>query len=62
MITFFNKTIAQRTPPGQRQSVQNEGMALSNTLVELNLPMLGSIVVQNTLSMYTCGLTVSVGR
>jgi hypothetical protein len=38
MITFFNKTIAQRTPPGQRQSVQNEGMALSNTLVELNLP------------------------
>mmetsp|Transcript_3176 Transcript_3176/g.3437 ORF Transcript_3176/g.3437 Transcript_3176/m.3437 type:complete len:200 (+) Transcript_3176:137-736(+) len=24
MITFFNKTIAKRTPPGQRQSVQNE--------------------------------------
>jgi len=26
MLTFFNKTIAKRTPPGQRQSVQNEGM------------------------------------
>lgn len=25
MITFFDKTIAKRTPPGQRQSVQNEG-------------------------------------
>lgn len=25
MITFFNKTIAKRTPLGQRQSVQNEG-------------------------------------
>jgi synaptobrevin family protein YKT6 len=24
MITFFSKTIAKRTPPGQRQSVQNE--------------------------------------
>lgn len=24
-ITFFSKTIAKRTPPGQRQSVQNEG-------------------------------------
>ena len=24
MITFFNKTITKRTPPGQRQSVQNE--------------------------------------
>lgn len=24
MITFFNKTIAKRTTPGQRQSVQNE--------------------------------------
>lgn len=24
MITFFDKTIAKRTPPGQRQSVQNE--------------------------------------
>ncbi|KAJ1417791.1 soluble NSF attachment protein receptor [Ochromonadaceae sp. CCMP2298] len=24
MLTFFNKTIAKRTPPGQRQSVQNE--------------------------------------
>mmetsp|Transcript_7721 Transcript_7721/g.6901 ORF Transcript_7721/g.6901 Transcript_7721/m.6901 type:complete len:200 (+) Transcript_7721:50-649(+) len=24
MITFFNKTIAKRTPPGQRQSVQNQ--------------------------------------
>jgi synaptobrevin family protein YKT6 len=24
MITFFNKTIAKRSPPGQRQSVQNE--------------------------------------
>ena len=25
MLTFFCKTIAKRTPPGQRQSVQNEG-------------------------------------
>ena len=25
MITFFCKTITKRTPPGQRQSVQNEG-------------------------------------
>ncbi|RYG99111.1 hypothetical protein EON65_50620 [archaeon] len=25
MISFFNKTIAKRTPLGQRQSVQNEG-------------------------------------
>jgi synaptobrevin family protein YKT6 len=25
MITFFDKTIAKRTQPGQRQSVQNEG-------------------------------------
>jgi len=25
MLTFFNKTIAKRTPLGQRQSVQNEG-------------------------------------
>lgn len=25
-MTFFNKTIAKRTPPGQRQSVQHEGM------------------------------------
>lgn len=24
MITFFDKTIAKRTPPGQRQSVQNQ--------------------------------------
>eukprot|EP01035_Chromulina_nebulosa_P020805 gene20805-26971_t len=24
MLTFFNKTIAKRTPPGQRQSVQNQ--------------------------------------
>jgi len=24
MLTFFSKTIAKRTPPGQRQSVQNE--------------------------------------
>lgn len=24
MIVFFSKTIAKRTPPGQRQSVQNE--------------------------------------
>ena len=24
MMTFFNKTIAKRTPPGQRQSVQHE--------------------------------------
>jgi synaptobrevin family protein YKT6 len=24
MITFFSKTIAKRTPPGQRQSVQNQ--------------------------------------
>lgn len=24
MITFFDKTITKRTPPGQRQSVQNE--------------------------------------
>lgn len=24
MITFFNKTITKRTPPGQRQSVQNQ--------------------------------------
>jgi len=24
MITFFSKTITKRTPPGQRQSVQNE--------------------------------------
>jgi hypothetical protein len=28
MITFFNKTIAKRTAPGQRQSVQNEGNAI----------------------------------
>ena len=28
MITFFSKTIAKRTPPGQRQSVQNEGFSL----------------------------------
>jgi hypothetical protein len=26
MLTFFNKTISKRTPPGQRQSVQNEGV------------------------------------
>ena len=25
MITFFDKTIAKRTQPGQRQSVQQEG-------------------------------------
>lgn len=25
MITFFDKTIAKRTPLGQRQSVQNQG-------------------------------------
>jgi len=25
MLSFFSKTIAKRTPPGQRQSVQNEG-------------------------------------
>jgi len=25
MITFFNKTITKRTPPGQRQSVENQG-------------------------------------
>jgi hypothetical protein len=25
MLTFFSKTIAQRTAPGQRQSVQNNG-------------------------------------
>jgi synaptobrevin homolog YKT6 len=25
MVVFFSKTIAKRTPPGQRQSVQNEG-------------------------------------
>ena len=24
MLTFFNKTLTKRTPPGQRQSVQNE--------------------------------------
>jgi hypothetical protein len=24
MITFFSKSIAKRTPPGQRQSVQNQ--------------------------------------
>ena len=29
MITFFSKTIAKRTPPGQRQSVQNEGIPLN---------------------------------
>lgn len=28
MITFFNKTIAKRTPLGQRQSVQNQGNQL----------------------------------
>lgn len=28
MITFFNKTIAKRSPPGQRQSVQNEGCTI----------------------------------
>ena len=26
MISFFSKTVAKRTPPGQRQSVQNEGI------------------------------------
>lgn len=25
MLTFFNKTIVKRTPPGQRQTVQHEG-------------------------------------
>ena len=26
MITFFDKFITKRTQPGQRQSVQNQGM------------------------------------
>ena len=32
MLTFFNKTIAKRTPPGQRQSVQNEGGCVRNEI------------------------------
>jgi hypothetical protein len=28
MIVFFDKTIAKRTPLGQRQSVQNEGLRI----------------------------------
>lgn len=41
MITFFNKTIAKRTPYGQRQSVQNQGISLSSyptSLDDNNMP------------------------
>lgn len=30
MITFFTKTITKRTPLGQRQTVQNEGITVKN--------------------------------
>lgn len=39
-IVFVGRTVAKRTPPGQRQSVQHEGLILCNYL---SFPVLSAI-------------------
>ena len=48
MITFFSKTVAKRTPPGQRQSVQNEG---TRTRSRENLQCISTFLPSDALSL-----------
>jgi synaptobrevin family protein YKT6 len=52
MIVFFDKTIAKRTPLGQRQSVQNEGLTFRFLLVFLILTALFLIHTEYFVHVY----------
>ena len=45
MLTFFSKTIAKRTPLGQRQSVQNEGIMNYSLILSISVHVLTEINV-----------------
>jgi hypothetical protein len=56
MIVFFDKTIAKRTPLGQRQSVQNEGVLNSFSILNFFIHLSNQIIS----FMYICATMVSV--
>ncbi|CAH2051096.1 unnamed protein product, partial [Thlaspi arvense] len=41
-VVFVGRTVAKRTPPGQRQSVQHEGPFPNFLLIEIRLSLLSN--------------------